>query len=90
MGVDLLHLWAQMGMFAKGIVVIMALMSVFSLTIMITKLIQIKKSEAATRKFAPDVLPRHPGREPRPGHRPVREEPRRPPVPRRGWAPWAR
>ncbi len=31
----------------------MALMSVFSLTIMITKLIQIKKSESATRKFAP-------------------------------------
>ena len=53
MGVDLLHLWAQMGFFAKGIVLIMALMSIFSLTIMLTKLIQIKKSEAATRKFAP-------------------------------------
>ena len=53
MGVDLLHLWAQMGWFAKGIVVIMALMSIFSLTIMITKFIQIKKSETATRKFAP-------------------------------------
>ena len=53
MGVDLLHLWAQMGNFAKGIVIIMALMSIFSLTIMITKFIQIKKSESATRKFAP-------------------------------------
>ena len=53
MGVDLLHLWAQMGNFAKGIVIIMALMSIFSLSIMITKFIQIKKSESATRKFAP-------------------------------------
>ena len=42
-----------MGWFAKGIVVIMALMSIFSLTIMITKFIQFKKSESATRKFAP-------------------------------------
>ena len=53
MGVDLLHLFSTMGAFAKGIVLIMALMSVFSLTIMITKFIQIKKSESATRKFAP-------------------------------------
>jgi biopolymer transport protein ExbB/biopolymer transport protein TolQ len=42
-----------MGWFAKAIVVVMAIMSVFSLSIVITKLIQIKKSEAATRKFAP-------------------------------------
>ncbi len=53
MGVDLLNLWGQMGWFAKAIVVVMAIMSVFSLSIVITKLIQIKKSEAATRKFAP-------------------------------------
>jgi biopolymer transport protein ExbB/biopolymer transport protein TolQ len=53
MGVDLLHLWAQMGWFAKAIVLVMALMSVFSLTIVIQKLVQIKKSETATRKFAP-------------------------------------
>ena len=55
MGVDLLHLWGQMGWFAKAIVVVMAIMSVFSLSIVITKLIQIKKSEAATRKFAPQL-----------------------------------
>ncbi len=53
MGVDLLHLWGTMGWFAKGIVFIMAFMSIFSVSIMISKLIQIKKSEAATRKFAP-------------------------------------
>ncbi len=53
MSLDLLHLWAQMGNFAKGIVVIMAIMSIYSLTIVITKLVQLKKSERATRKFAP-------------------------------------
>ena len=37
MGVDLIHLWAQMGWFAKGIVFVLAIMSVCSLTIMITK-----------------------------------------------------
>lgn len=50
---DLLHLWGTMGMFAKGIVFIMAIMSVYSLTIVLTKLIQIKRSESETRKFAP-------------------------------------
>lgn len=53
MSVDLLHLWGTMGMFAKGIVFIMAIMSVYSLTIVLTKLIQVKRSEAETRKFAP-------------------------------------
>ena len=53
MSVDLLHLWAQMGMFAKGIVVIMAIMSIYSLTIVFTKLVQLKRSERETRKFAP-------------------------------------
>src|SRR5438552_17875032 len=53
MSLDLLHLWAQMGSFAKGIVVIMAIMSIYSLTIVITKLIQLKRSERETRKFAP-------------------------------------
>jgi biopolymer transport protein ExbB len=53
MSLDLLHLWAQMGMFAKGIVVVMAIMSIYSLTIVFTKLIQLKRSESETRKFAP-------------------------------------
>ncbi|MDX2260475.1 MAG: MotA/TolQ/ExbB proton channel family protein [Gemmatimonadales bacterium] len=49
----MMHLWAQAGMFAKGIVITLAIMSVYSLTITIQKLIKIKKSEGATRKFAP-------------------------------------
>ncbi len=50
---DMMHLWAQAGLFAKGIVITLAIMSVYSTTITIQKLIKIKKSEAATRKFAP-------------------------------------
>lgn len=53
MGVDLLHLWAQMGWFARGVVFVMAAMSIWSLTVMITKFVQLRKSEAGTRKFAP-------------------------------------
>jgi biopolymer transport protein ExbB len=53
MSVSLLDLWTQAGAFAKGIVIILLLMSVFSLTIVVQKLIKVKKSESATRKFAP-------------------------------------
>ena len=54
MSLDLFNLWAQMGNFAKGIVVVMAIMSIYSLTIVFTKLVQLKRSESETRKFAPE------------------------------------
>ena len=53
MNTSLLKLWSDAGYFAKGIVILLAIMSVYSLTITIQKLLKIKKSEAATRKFAP-------------------------------------
>ncbi len=53
MNLDLAAMWAQMGPFAKGIVIILAIMSVYSLTVMVTKLIQIMRSQAETRRFAP-------------------------------------
>ena len=53
MSVSLLDLWSQAGNFAKGIVIVLLVMSIFSLTIVVQKLIKIKKSERATRKFAP-------------------------------------
>jgi biopolymer transport protein ExbB len=53
MSVDLLHLFSSMGMFAKGIVAVLAIMSIYSLTIVLTKLVQVKRSEVETRKFAP-------------------------------------
>ncbi|HEX5386265.1 MAG TPA: MotA/TolQ/ExbB proton channel family protein [Gemmatimonadales bacterium] len=53
MNLDLLNLWHTMGPFAKGIVFVMAIMSIYSLSIVITKLIQVKRSESETRRFAP-------------------------------------
>jgi biopolymer transport protein ExbB/biopolymer transport protein TolQ len=53
MNVDLLHLWEQSGGFAKFIIIVLAIMSVYSLTIAFQKYLKIKKSESATRKFAP-------------------------------------
>ena len=53
MSVDLIHLWGTMGWFAKGVVIILALMSVWSLTIMIQKFFQFQRSQSETRKFAP-------------------------------------
>ncbi len=53
MNTSLMKLWSDAGYFAKGIVILLAIMSVYSLTITIQKLIKIKKSESATRKFAP-------------------------------------
>lgn len=53
MNTDLLHLWEQSGAFAKFIIIVLAIMSVYSLTIAFQKMMKIKKSESATRKFAP-------------------------------------
>ena len=54
MGVSLVELWGQMGWFAKGIVVVMALMSIYSLTVVIQKWWALRKAQAETRKFAPE------------------------------------
>ena len=54
MSLDLLHLWAQMGTFAKGIVVVMAIMSIYSLTIMVHQADPAQAQRAETRKFAPE------------------------------------
>ena len=53
MNLDLAAMWAQMGPFAKGNVVVLAIMSIYSLTVMVTKLIQIMRSQTETRRFAP-------------------------------------
>ncbi len=53
MNTSMMKLWADAGLFARGIVVVLGIMSIYSLTIVFQKLIKIKKSEAATRKFAP-------------------------------------
>ncbi len=53
MGVDILTLYEHANGFARGIVWLMLGMSFYSLTIAIGKLIRIRKSTSATRKFAP-------------------------------------
>ena len=53
MSVDLIHLWGTMGWFAKGVVIVMAIMSIWSLTVMIQKFFQFQRSQSETRKFAP-------------------------------------
>ncbi len=53
MSVDLIHLWGEMGAFARGIVFILAFMSIWSLMVMISKAINFAKTQRATRIFAP-------------------------------------
>jgi biopolymer transport protein ExbB/biopolymer transport protein TolQ len=54
MNVSLLEMWNQMGAFAKGIIIILAIMSIWSLTIMFQKFFAIRAAQAETRKFAPE------------------------------------
>jgi len=53
MGVDLIHLYGTMGWFAKGIVFVLGAMSIWSLTVMVTKFIQFRRAQSETRRFAP-------------------------------------
>jgi biopolymer transport protein ExbB len=54
MQMSLLELWNQMGWFAKGIVFVMVIMSVYSLTIMVQKWWSLRKAQKETIKFAPE------------------------------------
>src|SRR6266481_1360262 len=48
------ELWSSMGPFAKGIVVVMFIMSAWSWAVSISKQIYLRKSQKETRKFAPE------------------------------------
>jgi len=54
MNLSLMELWQSMGYFAKGIVFTLAIMSVWSLTVMIQKWWAIRRAQAETKKFAPE------------------------------------
>ena len=54
MNMSMLDLWSQMGGFAKGIVIVLGLMSIYSMQIMIAKWWQLKQAQNETRKFAPE------------------------------------
>ena len=53
MGVDLILLYGTMGWFAKGIVFVLGIMSIWSLTVMVTKFIQFKRAQSETRRVMP-------------------------------------
>src|SRR5260221_2158490 len=53
MNLSLLDLWSKMGGFAKGIVYVLALMSIYALTIIISKWWNMRKAQKETLKFAP-------------------------------------
>ncbi|MHB1072326.1 MAG: MotA/TolQ/ExbB proton channel family protein [Gemmatimonadaceae bacterium] len=54
MQLSMMDLWHSMGMFAKGIVFTMAIMSIYSLTVMVSKWWSLRKAQKETVKFAPE------------------------------------
>ncbi len=54
MNLSLIDLFNSMGYFAKGIVFVLAVMSIYSLSIMIGKWWSLRKAQAETLKFAPE------------------------------------
>ncbi|MBC7790127.1 MAG: MotA/TolQ/ExbB proton channel family protein [Anaerolineae bacterium] len=54
MGMNMVELWDQMQWFARGIVFVLAAMSIWSLTIMIRNWWNLRRAQAETRKFAPE------------------------------------
>ena len=54
MQISLLEMWHQMMWFAKGIVFILLIMSIWSLSIFVKKWWDLRKAQAETRKFAPE------------------------------------
>src|SRR5919205_607271 len=54
MQLNILELWHSMAWFARGIVFVLAFLSIWSLSIMIQKWWRLRKAQAETRKFAPE------------------------------------
>src|SRR5438045_7818724 len=54
MDLSLMEMWRQMGNFARGIVFVMMIMSIYSLTITVSKWWSLRKAQKETIKFAPE------------------------------------
>ncbi len=54
MEMSMMELWGHMGWFARGIIFVLAIMSVWSLSVAIKKWWELKQAQAETRKFAPE------------------------------------
>lgn len=54
MDLSLMDMWSSMGPVAKGIVFVLAIMSIYSLTVMVSKWWSLRKAQKETIKFAPE------------------------------------
>jgi len=54
MNISLITMWGTMAWFAKGIVFVMAIMSILSLGVALNKWIKLRKMQRETAKFAPE------------------------------------
>jgi biopolymer transport protein ExbB/biopolymer transport protein TolQ len=54
MEMSLMELWDHAGTFSRGIIILLLIMSVISLTVAVQKFFRIRKSMKETRKFAPE------------------------------------
>jgi biopolymer transport protein ExbB len=54
-GFDLPHLWSQMGLLAKCVVILMFIMSAYSIGVMIDRLLAYSAARKQSRQFAPAV-----------------------------------
>jgi biopolymer transport protein ExbB/TolQ len=52
MSFDLIHMWAQMGMFARGIATVLFIMSIYSLGVMVERLVTFARAQRASRAYA--------------------------------------
>jgi biopolymer transport protein ExbB/TolQ len=52
MSFDLLHMWQQMGLFARGIAAVLFLMSIYSLGVMVERLVTFARAQRASRSYA--------------------------------------
>jgi biopolymer transport protein ExbB len=52
--VGLMELWDQAGLFARGILMTLLIMSVYSMSVAVAKLWRLRKSKKETRAFAPE------------------------------------
>jgi len=55
MGVDIGHMWGQMGFLAKAVVFVLAIMSVWSIGVMVERFITFRQARKQSRDFAPIV-----------------------------------
>jgi biopolymer transport protein ExbB/TolQ len=57
MDINLLELWAQMGLPVRGVVIVLTLQAVFSLSVIVDRVVALFRAERASRAFAKGAAP---------------------------------